>query len=421
MRSLDVLINNASVGTLKTESDIWSFSYTKSWLEWGDSFPLSPNIPLQGEEQIDGSTKRYIQWFFDNLLPEEGARTPLAKQLNSIDEADSFGILAEVGKESAGALTLVTPGTVLEAGTLTKLSFEELNERILNLPRIPLNNKESKRMSIAGAQHKMLIVKHEGGFYEPSGTMPSTHILKPEHSEPSDYWQTVRNEWFVMTLAGKMGLDVPKVEVCYLPSAVYIIERFDRVGKHPNQLRLHAMDSCQTLGLSRTSKYALSNVVQLKAFVEKLRGVGRARITVFTWAIFNALVGNNDAHLKNLTCIVDPDGLYLSPMYDLVCTAIYQGSGEHLSAPLSQKMGDATTLNELTRENIILFGEELGLNKAISVRVLNKLVGSITREADKLYEYTESLDDVDNKAGELRMLREIRYNVIGEMVAKLSL
>jgi serine/threonine-protein kinase HipA len=146
------------------------------------------------------------------------------------------------------------------------LSSEELNSRIKELPDIPLNNKESKRMSIAGAQHKMLIIKDGDTFLEPGGSMPSSHILKPEHSKPDQYWQTVRNEWFVMNLAHELGLNVPSTEVCYFPAAAYIIKRFDRDGDYPNQTRLHALDGCQLLGLSRSVKYIQSNAEQLNNF-----------------------------------------------------------------------------------------------------------------------------------------------------------
>ncbi|HAS22232.1 MAG TPA: type II toxin-antitoxin system HipA family toxin, partial [Idiomarina loihiensis] len=110
------------------------------------------------------------------------------------------------------------------------LSDKELSQRIQKLPKTQLNNKERKRMSLAGAQHKMLLVIKGKERFEPSGQVPSTHILKPEHSEPGSYWFTVRNEHFVMTLAEKCQLTVPRVAIDYIPEPVYIVERFDRTG-----------------------------------------------------------------------------------------------------------------------------------------------------------------------------------------------
>ncbi len=250
--------------------------------------------------------------------------------------------------------------------------------------------------------------------------MPSSHILKPEHSKPNDYWQTVRNEWFVMNLAKKMGLNVPATTVHYFPEAAYVIERFDRLGAYPHQERIHALDGCQLLGLSRGAKYSQSTVAQLKSFSEKLRGKGAAKIAILNWTIFNALVGNTDAHLKNLSCLVTPNGLVLSPMYDLLSTAIYDDGGSHLNAELSQPMGNAMVLGELTREDVLIFAEHLGLNKTIAKRQLDKMLIKIESKADEIIEQVTRMEGVINKAGELRMLREIRYKMIGEMVKKLT-
>jgi serine/threonine-protein kinase HipA len=420
MRELKVYINTDLVGLLSEDNDIWSFQYDQEWLDNSDCYALCLDIPLSNELQVDGSSKRYIQWFFDNLLPEEGARSLLVRDIN-VNEADSFGILAIVGSESAGAITLSSEQLEAETDRAAELSFDELNARIANLPDIPLNNIESKRMSIAGAQHKMLVVLNNGKFYEPVGNTPSSHILKPEHSKPDLFWQTVRNEWFVMNLAKLLGFNVPDTFVYYFPAAAYVITRFDRTGYFPEQKRIHALDACQALGLSRSAKYALSNVEQLNQFAESLRVKGAAKIAIFNWAVFNAIVGNTDAHLKNISCLVGDQGAVLSPMYDLVCTAIYEGERGHLNAELSQPMGNAKTLAALTREDIFAFGEGLGLPKKLSSTLLNKMLNEIEPKADQLIHNVEGLTNIPHKAGELRMLREIRYKLIAEMVNKLKL
>ena len=87
MRELQVYINEDQIGTLYENDDIWSFQYNPDWLARSDNYALCSNIPLSNTRQIDGSSKRYIQWFFDNLLPEEGARTLLARDID-VNEAD---------------------------------------------------------------------------------------------------------------------------------------------------------------------------------------------------------------------------------------------------------------------------------------------------------------------------------------------
>ncbi|WP_244220844.1 HipA N-terminal domain-containing protein [Paraburkholderia aromaticivorans] len=53
---------------------IWSFTYDTNWLDREDAFALSPAFALEGRSFVDGSSQRSVQWFFDNLLPEEEMR-----------------------------------------------------------------------------------------------------------------------------------------------------------------------------------------------------------------------------------------------------------------------------------------------------------------------------------------------------------
>ncbi|MDF2463836.1 MAG: protein HipA [Ramlibacter sp.] len=125
-------------------------------------------------------------------------------------------------------------------------------------------------MSLAGAQHKMLVVMRGGELFEPLAATPSTHILKPNH-QSSDYSASVMNEFFTMRLAKSLGLDVPAVHRLYAPQPVYIVERFDRVrvqgsAADPDGVgRRHVIDTCQLLNKSRAFKCAAANLQTLAA------------------------------------------------------------------------------------------------------------------------------------------------------------
>lgn len=73
-RALLALINSKPIGTLQEVNGIWAFRYTDAWLMNPQRFALSPHLPLTDETLLDLSTKRPVQWYFDNLLPEEGQR-----------------------------------------------------------------------------------------------------------------------------------------------------------------------------------------------------------------------------------------------------------------------------------------------------------------------------------------------------------
>lgn len=77
-RALQASINQTAVGTLQEVDGLWSFQYDADWLGRPDAFALSPHLPLTAEPLLDGASKRPVQWYFDNLLPEEGQRVLLA-------------------------------------------------------------------------------------------------------------------------------------------------------------------------------------------------------------------------------------------------------------------------------------------------------------------------------------------------------
>lgn len=79
-RTLLAWIDRQRIGTLSDRGGIWSFRYASAWLEAPRNFALCPGLPLQAEEQQDGSSRRPVQWYFDNLLPEEGQRVLLASE-----------------------------------------------------------------------------------------------------------------------------------------------------------------------------------------------------------------------------------------------------------------------------------------------------------------------------------------------------
>lgn len=176
-------------------------------------------------------------------------------------------------------------------------------------------------MSLAGAQHKMVVVLRDGELFEPPPGTPSTHILKPNHPA-AEYPASVINEFFTMRLAHRLGLAVPSVALRYVPEPVYIVERFDRnSGLAPE--RHHIIDACQLLNKARSFKYTAATLDTLAAIVAQCRARAATRLRLFRWLLFNTLVGNGDNHLKNLSFHVTPAGIDLAPAYDLLSTAAY--------------------------------------------------------------------------------------------------
>ena len=117
-RSLIVTLEGQDVGTLQENDGIWSLDYAPEWIKSG--FPISPGLPLR-ESIVDTGSDRPVQYFFDNLLPEEDARKRLIQSLN-MGPLDAWQLLTLLGGESTGALTLLPPGETLPAPDIRRLN-----------------------------------------------------------------------------------------------------------------------------------------------------------------------------------------------------------------------------------------------------------------------------------------------------------
>lgn len=432
-RSLRASIDQTEVGTLQEVAGLWSFQYAAGWLGNPRGFALSPHLPMTAESLLDGASKRPVQWYFDNLLPEEGQRVLLAGDAK-LDASDAFGLLAWYGAESAGSVSLLPPEAAPQmVEPLRPLPDDALESRIRQLPKAPLTHEAIKRMSLAGAQHKLAVVLQHDALFEPAGATPSTHILKPDHPD-EDYPHSVINEWFVMRLAKRLGLDVPGVHRRYVPSPVYLIDRFDRIPDDHGWQRRHVIDACQLLGLDRSFKYGQGSMENLAALANACRSPAVARARLFGWLVFNVLVGNSDAHLKNLSFLISHEGVQLAPFYDLLSVATYDTAafdkkGRPAQTLLAWPILGVRYFSDISRGLLVEAGSSLGLAKGTAQRLLENLRSRAVREAEVLYAEVEAENAQiasahpglsATMAGESRCLRAILHTVLKEMSKQIA-
>ena len=428
-RELRVSIDEETVGTLHENNGIWDFAYAPSWQAHKNGYDLSPALPREQGQILDTGTNRPVQWFFDNLLPEDKARDLLANSVG-LNSADAWGMLERFGLESAGAITLLPPGVEQPRGELLPLSNEKLNARIEALPRKPLLADSPKKMSLAGAQDKLpVVLDTAGNLFEPKGSTPSTYILKPD-STAAAYPHSAVNEWFCACLAQELRLSVPLVELRYIPAPIYIIKRFDREITQSGVRRLHVLDATQLLSLSGSMKYEQGGVDSLIKVLNFCRPVVTARISIYRWVVFNLLIGNGDAHLKNFSVFAGPDGYSPTPHYDLVSTGAWDtpelrdaNDPKWPDVNLTFQIGNARRFKDVTRADVLAFADALGIPTGLAERDLDVMVNGINDAAQHLANEFEVRTDVPGpmRGSQVRMIRSIIHVPIQTMTKKLGL
>jgi len=313
------------------------FTYGEDWLQLETAVPLSLSLPLQPEPYLDDRARP----FFSNLLPESELRRVITRKLG-LSENNDFALLEAIGSECAGAVCLL-PEDTKPSGEQSYRAFtdDQLNALVSELPKRPLlAGEEGFRLSLAGAQNKLPVYYQQNGVVSlPAGEAASSHILKPLMD---NYSHTVENETFCMQLAFDMGLTVPAVDILHKDVNLYLIERYDRLTAEDGQLlRKHQEDFCQALGVTPDQKYEKEggpSLQQCFALVrEKSVQPAKDVSRLLGWVIYNYLIGNTDAHAKNISLLLDHQGPHLAPFYDLMCTAIYDGLTDRLAMKIGGK------------------------------------------------------------------------------------
>ena len=298
----------------------------------------------------------------------------IAKNLG-VSAGNDFALLDRIGGECAGAVTFLRRGQepLEQKEEYRTLSAGELAEILRALPRRPLMaGDEGVRLSLAGAQEKLAIHRSPQGISIPLGGAPSTHILKPAIER---FEGLVHNEAFCMRLARVIGLTVAPVEVGNIEGIDYLlVERYDRHWKSDGEpmgqklKRIHQEDFCQALGIVPERKYQNEGGPSLKESFALLRECSSSPVldlnALLDAVIFNALIGNHDAHGKNFSLIYSGGKTRMAPLYDLLCTTFYP----ELSTKMAMKVGGEYDSRKLTGANWERMAEESGLNKLMVKR-----------------------------------------------------
>lgn len=358
--ALSVYLSNERVGRLwLNQRRDFLFEYDAAWLTSGNAVQLSMTLPLQ-KEPFDNDMARP---FFSNLLPESELRSIIARGLG-LSEGNDFALLEAIGGECAGAVSLLPEGQERsESGEYQPLSDDELNRLVNELPKRPmLAGRRGIRLSLAGVQNKLPVYYDDvkGVVNLPTGNIPSSHILKPPIQHFS---QTVANELFCMRLANRMGLPVPEVILLQKESPLYLINRYDRkMIAEGGITRLHQEDFCQALGIAPDMKYEKEGGPSQKACFELLRNHSITPIidvrALLNWTIFNFLIGNADAHGKNISLLFMDDGPVLAPFYDLLSTAVYP----ELAERIAMKIGGEDRPDWIISRRWEQFATDIGIN-----------------------------------------------------------
>jgi len=188
-------------------------------------------------------------------------------------------------------------------------------------------------------------------------------------------------------LATAVGLKAARVEIRTVDTIDYLlVERYDRThlqsGGTTILERLHQEDFCQAQNIVSEMKYQKEGGPSLKNCFALLREVSSAPVIdlarLLDAAIYNYLVGNNDAHGKNFSLLYHSVGtanqeIRLAPLYDVISTVYYP----ELSKDMAMKIGGEFQSEKVTPKDFEKLAEEAALAKPLVRRRVPELADAV--------------------------------------------
>jgi len=342
---LNIWLNGIPVGYWEKARDGEHFGYFDTWIADEQSRPLSLWLPFTpGNQPYRGNL---VSAYFDNLLPDSDAIRRRLALRHKTASSTPFELLSILGRDCVGAIQLLAPED--EPENLYDITGASLSETdIAHVLRhastaAPLgqdNRLGDLRLSIAGAQEKTALLRHNGEWLLPTGSTPTTHIFKLPlglvGNMQADMRTSVENEWLCSKIVAAYGLPVAGCEMAvFEDQKTLIVERFDRRLANDASwiIRLPQEDMCQASGTPPFLKYQADGGPGIATVMDLLLGSESAvgdRLNFFKVQLVFWLLAASDGHAKNFSISHLPKNLYRStPLYDILSAHPIIGRGKN--------------------------------------------------------------------------------------------
>ncbi len=264
----------------------------------------TPNIIINGDN---------LPPFFAGLLPEGRRLNALMSKIKTSKD-DLFSLFAAVGTDCIGDIYVENdlPTVLKNSPRLDAVNFYTYFEET-----IAPNSSIFDTQSLAGVQEK--ISASMISFPLKIAKKNKAYILK---LNPKDKNNLIQNEFNCLQLAKQCGFTVAKAKIVMDKdkNSGLLVERFDR----SNQIKIHQEDACQFLNRYPADKYRIT-VNQIADALMQITNAPQLEIlNLIRQYAFSYLICNGDLHAKNISLQTLENGVItLTPLYDLICTAIY--------------------------------------------------------------------------------------------------
>jgi serine/threonine-protein kinase HipA len=186
-------------------------------------------------------------------------------------------------------------------------------------------------------------------------------------------------------------LNVPESTIHQGKERLYVVRRYDRVMENDCLIRLHQEDFCQALSILPDKKYEAEGGPALPSCFNLLKKISTRPAAdqkmLLSWVLFNLIIGNMDAHAKNLSILYSRKGPQLAPFYDIMSTTAYPD----LYDRLAMKIGGENRPAWIKRSHLERLGEATGIKPRMIIKEAFELCAKTISSAEEVSIYFNSM------------------------------
>jgi len=420
-RELSVFLDGRFTGALhQSARGNVTFHYDDTYRRGNWPTPLSLSMPLVQKAH----KARIVVPFLQGLLPDSPTKLEQLATEYQTSSRNAFGLLAHIGRDSAGAIQILPPGeestdAATRQGNISRLSSSDVDEVIADLIAHADTwgrQRADMHWSLPGAQPKVALFRFDDGTWgTPNDSTPTTHILKPAIPPYTDHDV---NEYVTMSAARALGLTVSNNELMVTDNGhrVFVSQRYDRQSRNGRWARLHQEDLCQALSVDPARKYqqdggpGVGEIATLFTSLGDATDQADSRRRFFDALVFNVTAACTDAHAKNFSVLLVGNRATLAPLYDVGTHATYPSRGPLRSA---MKIDDEYTLDAIGMPELLKAAKKLRIPAELAHERVTYIRQNVARAFD------EAADGVDGAPEVVRYAREVA-NAINDLAVKRS-
>jgi len=368
---------------------------------------LSFSLPPREEPYGPADTRPYLE----GLLPRGARRRKFAHELG-VDPEDTYGLLAELGRDCAGAVVFLPEGEApmpRAADELAWLDEEELTEALAAPPERLFEVAEPRRMRFAlpGERHKLALVRDErgGAWAWPEPGAPSTHVVIPEAGHP----EYALNEAVCLAALQALGLlvAVPQTEIVGGHRCL-VAPRFDRWRGEAGVERLHCETFEQAMGIAPEDELStMTGLIRCRELLHFIDEDEFARsffaVGFCAWAL-----GDKDQRFGDrISVMYRESGPMPGLFHGIASTEIYEARGEKVTLfELAERCSAIVGTGKMAIG--MMLTPKQSIEPAVELLFeLERLLGDISRQATEEGWHEPVVDEIhDCVARRLQYLRE---------------